>query len=129
MIRSSVDLPQPDGPISDTNSPGSICSSMPCSAVVSSKRFVTSLICTTLMAFSPDGRRVDRSVQTAVRAEPVRPDRDDASAVSCKVLRRATHDELPGQQDHEEEGEAERGGEDVRRPHARGVGTVVEAGV
>ena len=30
MIRSNVDFPQPDGPISDTNSPGSIASSMSC---------------------------------------------------------------------------------------------------
>src|SRR5919204_3214389 len=42
-IRSSVDLPQPEGPISETNSPGSISRSMPVSATVPpSKRFETS---------------------------------------------------------------------------------------
>ena len=41
MIRSSVDLPQPDGPISETNSPGWTSRSMPSSASTSprSKRF------------------------------------------------------------------------------------------
>src|SRR4029079_12352890 len=34
MIRSSVDLPQPDGPISETNSPWAMSSEMPSSAVV-----------------------------------------------------------------------------------------------
>ena len=34
MIRSSVDLPQPDGPISETNSPWAMSRSIPSSAVV-----------------------------------------------------------------------------------------------
>ena len=34
MIRSSVDLPQPDGPISETNSPAAMSRSIPASAVV-----------------------------------------------------------------------------------------------
>ena len=34
MIRRSVDLPQPDGPISDTNSPAAMSRSMPSSAFV-----------------------------------------------------------------------------------------------
>src|ERR1041384_5208093 len=102
MMRSSVDLPQPDGPISDTNSPGSISRSIPCSAVVSSNRFVTSLISTTLMAAASAGRRVDGSVRTA---------RDDASVVSCDVLRRTPHDELLRDEDDQEEGDAERGGD------------------
>src|ERR671920_2401418 len=50
MIRSSVDLPQPDGPISEMNSRSSSSRPMPCSAVTSPKRFVTSLIATTLMS-------------------------------------------------------------------------------
>ena len=33
ITRSNVDLPQPDGPISETNSPGSIARSISCSAV------------------------------------------------------------------------------------------------
>ena len=34
MMRRSVDLPQPDGPISETNSPFSIVRSIPSSAIV-----------------------------------------------------------------------------------------------
>src|SRR5580765_7975282 len=34
MMRRSVDLPQPEGPINETNSPCSICRLMSCSAVV-----------------------------------------------------------------------------------------------
>ena len=34
MTRSSVDLPQPDGPMSETNSPGAMSRSMPLSATV-----------------------------------------------------------------------------------------------
>src|SRR3954447_1983428 len=127
MIRSSVDLPQPDGPISETNSPGSISRSISCSAVVSSKRFVTSLIATTVMAVCPDDRRVDRSVPTAARAEPVRPERDDASVVSREVLRRAPHRELLGEEDDEEERDAERGGDHVRRPEPGRLRRVVLA--
>ena len=48
MIRSSVDLPHPDGPISETNSPSSIVRSMPWSAVVWPNVFETPLISTTL---------------------------------------------------------------------------------
>src|SRR5437763_6699683 len=107
--RSSVDLPHPDGPISDTNSPGSISRSMPCSAVVSPKRCVTSLISTTLMADSPDGRR------------------DDASVVSRHVLRRAADDEPLSDQHDEEERDAERGRDHVRRPEAGRLGRVVLA--
>jgi hypothetical protein len=33
MIRSNVDLPQPEGPIKETNSPGSTSRSIPSSAV------------------------------------------------------------------------------------------------
>src|SRR5215216_4906399 len=77
MIRSSVDFPHPEGPIREMNSPVSIARSIPCRAFVSPNFFVTSLISTTLMAEAPDGRRTDRSVQTAALAEPVRPDGDD----------------------------------------------------
>ncbi len=34
MTRSSVDLPQPDGPMSEMNSPGRMSRSMPLSATV-----------------------------------------------------------------------------------------------
>src|SRR5438105_7020623 len=125
MIRSSVDLPHPDGPISDTNSPGSISRSMPCTAVVSPKRFVTPLISTTLMAEAPDGRRVDWSVQTAVQAEPLRPEGDDASVVSRDVLRRAADDDSLCDQHDEEEGDAERSRDHVRRPQPGRLGRVV----
>ena len=76
MIRSSVDLPQPDGPISETNSPGSIVEVdvLERGDVALRERFVTLSILTT----AADGR-------------------------SCDVLRRAPHDELLATDDDEEE--------------------------
>ena len=62
--RSIVDLPQPDGPISETNSPASIWRSIPCSAVTLpfGNVFVRPLISTTLMRRAParGGRRASR---------------------------------------------------------------------
>ncbi len=54
-MRSSVDLPQPDGPISDTNSPGASARSMSCSAVTlpRGKTFVTFSIRTTDVVAHP----------------------------------------------------------------------------
>src|SRR4051812_19280645 len=128
-IRSNVDFPQPDGPISDTNSRSPISRSIPCSATVCPNRRETPSSCTTLTAESPDGRRIDRSVQTAARAEPARPDADSASAVSYEVLRRPPHDELLGEQDDEEEGDPERGSYHVGRPQTPRLRRVVLAEV
>ena len=82
MIRSSVDLPQPEGPISETNSPGSIARSMSCSATTSprSKRFVSLL------------------------------DLDDLRHATCSGARR--DDELLGEHDDEEERDAEQRGDE-----------------
>ncbi len=41
MMRSAVVLPEPDGPSSTKNSPGSMARSMPCSTVVVPCRFTT----------------------------------------------------------------------------------------
>ena len=51
ITRSSVDFPQPDGPISETNSPASIARSISCSAVTLpfAKVFVSPLSATTVM--------------------------------------------------------------------------------
>src|SRR5256886_5649557 len=43
MIRRRVDFPQPDGPISETNSPGSTSRSIPCSAVTRSEEHTSEL--------------------------------------------------------------------------------------
>ena len=49
MIRSSVDFPHPDGPISEMNSPGAMSRSMSCSAVTPVRKdFVRPWIETTL---------------------------------------------------------------------------------
>src|SRR2546428_10952964 len=50
MIRNNVDLPQPDGPIRETNSRSSIVRSISCNAVVSPNRFVILSIVTTLIS-------------------------------------------------------------------------------
>src|SRR6476469_7198645 len=66
MIRSKVDFPQPDGPMSEMNSPCSTSRSMSWSAVVPPLNcFETPLIETAFMRRVPerDGRRVSRRPQ------------------------------------------------------------------
>src|SRR4051812_46566563 len=48
------------------------------------------------MAARPEGERVDRSFQTAPRAEPAEPERDIASDVSSPVLREEARGVVPG---------------------------------
>src|ERR1700759_715517 len=94
ITRSSVDLPHPDGPISETNSPASSSSSMSWSAVTfpCANVFVTSWMETTLILVAPSSLR------------------------SCDVLRCAVDDELLDPDHDQEEDDPERGRDDVRRP-------------
>src|SRR4051812_21110827 len=104
MIRNNVDLPQPEGPINETNSRSPISSSIPSSAVVVPKRFETPLISTTLIVAS-------------------------AGDSSNQVLRRAAHDQLLGDDDDQEERDSECGGDQVRRPQSTRLRRVVLAEV
>ena len=71
MIRSSVDFPHPDGPISETNSPGAISRSMSCSAVTPvPKTFVRPLIETTLAAALTRGAPARGARRASRRARP-----------------------------------------------------------
>ena len=54
IIRSKVDLPQPDGPTSTTNSPSRIEMSTPWMTLVAPKAFRTSRIATEAIHFLPD---------------------------------------------------------------------------
>src|SRR5439155_18280957 len=107
MIRSSVDLPQPDGPISETNSRSPIASSIPSRAVVPPSNVLpTSLISTTLMPSPPDyatkpvrptglgrlRRRSRHSPQTGI-----------ASDASCDVLGSSPDDDRFDDHDRNEE--------------------------
>jgi hypothetical protein len=60
IMRSSVDLPQPEGPTSTVNEPSAISMSTPCSTSTSPKRFFTPRIDTlpmcTLPVFRPPCR-------------------------------------------------------------------------
>ncbi len=49
MTRSSVDLPQPDGPMSETNSPRRMARSMPDSAVVTTTPSRANVLSTPVM--------------------------------------------------------------------------------
>ena len=64
MSRSRVDLPQPDGPISETNSPGRIARSMPSSALVRPAGRLEDLV---------DAGDRRRPARCAVRARSSRP--------------------------------------------------------
>src|SRR6185369_3104114 len=106
MSRSSVDLPQPDGPMSETNSPGAIERLMSSRAVVRppavSKTLLTPEIATTLVpgcpltSASPEGR-----VRPAAKREQLQ------------------------QPDGDEEGQAEQRGGDHRRPELLRTGDVL----
>ena len=80
MTRSSVDLPQPEGPISEMNSPAPTSRSMSWSAVTPPRGNVL---------VTP--RRETTGVQRA----------------HAQLLRRAAHDELLREHDGEEEADAE----------------------
>ena len=49
IMRSSVDLPQPDGPTSTVNEPSAMSMSTPCRTAVSPKFFLTDWIVTLAM--------------------------------------------------------------------------------
>ncbi len=49
-MRSSVDLPHPDGPTSTVNEPSAMSMSTPCSTAVSPKLFLTDLMVTLAIA-------------------------------------------------------------------------------
>ena len=87
ITRSSVDLPQPDGPISETNSPG--------------RDLQVDVL-----------ERGDIAPRERLRDAL---DRDDRRR-SLRRLRRAPHDELLGDHDDEEEDDPEQRRDDVRRP-------------
>src|SRR5207244_6604924 len=95
MIRSSVDLPQPEGPINETNSPGSTSRSIPSNAVTPALNcFETPLSETALMR-------------------------------SCDVLRRPFENEALQDDDREVDRDAEECADDDRRPEIRRLGRVV----
>src|SRR5215216_1121351 len=106
MSRSRVDLPQPEGPISDTNSPGAIARLMSSSAIVRppelSNVLPTPLTETTaaepcsLISASPD-RRIGPAAQRIQLQQP----------------------------DREEEGEPQQGRREDRRPELLGPGRVL----
>src|SRR5262249_22456522 len=70
IIRSNVDLPQPEGPTRTTNSPSRIEMSTPWMTAVAPKDFRTSRIATDAI-HSSQGRRLGRCVLLCVSA-PVR---------------------------------------------------------
>src|SRR5918994_2193342 len=127
MIRSSVDFPQPDGPIRETNSPSPISRSIPCTATTPPwpNSFETPESVTTLMAVASQSIRVDRSLQTDARAKPARLEAGTASGASCHVLRRSADDDPLDQDDDQEERDPEQRRDQVRRPQDRRRGRVV----
>src|SRR4029453_8573002 len=89
--RPRVDFPQPDSPTSPSVSPVPISNETP-STARTGPRFVpyqtlrSSTVRTVLTGEPAQFPPVDRSLQTAPRAEPVRPERDIASEVSYTDL-------------------------------------------
>ena len=53
IMRSSVDLPQPEGPTSTVNEPSAMSMSTPCRMAVSPKFFLTAWIVTLAMCARP----------------------------------------------------------------------------
>src|SRR4029450_2019500 len=89
--RPSVDLPQPDSPTSPSVSPVPISNETPSTArtgprLVPYQTLRSSTVRTALTAEPAQFPPVDRSLETAARAEPVRPERDIASDVSYADL-------------------------------------------
>src|SRR6188472_2113520 len=141
MIRSSVDLPQPEGPISETNSPSAISRSIPCSAVVWPNSFVKPAILTTLIRGSPGrgARRASRRARSRGRTRCPEPSRlrrvvlaevDDLRAEAVRNRRRefadqCAHDAYRGAHLERREDVRKRGREPQlpeNPPVARGVG-------
>ncbi len=56
-MRSSVDLPQPDGPTSTVNEPSAMSMSTPCSTAVSPKLFRTDWMVTLAMEWVGSAQR------------------------------------------------------------------------
>ena len=70
-MRSSVDLPQPDGPTSTVNEPSAMSMSTPCSTAVSPKFFLTAWIVTLAIGVSQARRSPRRrSIGNAARRSP-----------------------------------------------------------
>ena len=72
-MRSSVDLPQPDGPTSTVNEPSAMSMSTPCRTAVSPKFFLTDWIVTLAMCDRVKrgcNARAARSIGNARRAPP-----------------------------------------------------------
>ena len=110
MTRSSVDLPQPDGPMSETNSPGAMSRSMPLSATVSRPPSrVVNTLSTPRIRTTAAGVRPGRPAPAGHASTPGRPRR-------TMHLRDA---------DHEEEHDPEHAGDEDRRPQLLGPGDVV----
>src|SRR6476659_2235854 len=113
MIRSSVDLPQPDGPISETNSPWAMSSEMPSSAVVA--------------GWSPRANTLSTPARWTTGWSVMR-----AGLLGRRVgwsggLRRAAvaEDEPLGGDDQQEEQNPDEGRAADRRPELLGTGDVV----
>ena len=68
IMRSSVDLPQPEGPTSTVNEPSGMSMSTPCSTSTSPKRFFTDRIVTLAMRHDPSTARVHRQTPRTIRA-------------------------------------------------------------
>ena len=79
IMRSRVDLPQPDGPTSTTNSPSSIRTSTPWMTSIAPNAFLTSRIATDAMRSSRSVARpfADALARAPVGFSPVRPLRRD----------------------------------------------------
>src|SRR5919109_216069 len=115
MTRSSVDFPQPDGPMSDTNSPRAMSRSMPDKAVVTTTPSRANVFST------PDRR-------TTVVGAPVDPASVMRSLARSSALhdrRAAAQDDDLGEADHAEEDDADQRRDEDRRPQLLGPGDVV----
>ena len=68
-MRSSVDLPQPEGPTSTVNAPSAMSMSTPCSTCVVPKYFVTPRIATrAITGLSPPGAGLIRTLRLSCAA-------------------------------------------------------------
>src|SRR5262249_31114540 len=116
MIRRSVDFPQPDGPIRETNSRGATSRSMSSSAVTPVRNdFVSPWIETT---FAPGSLE---PAPAPTEPAPALTGRLGRAQGSCDVHRRAMEQEALGERDEPEEDEPERGADEVGRPERGGL--------
>src|SRR6478672_8653288 len=113
MIRSSVDLPQPDGPISETNSPRAMSSEIPSSAVVT--------------GWSPRANTLSTPARWTTGWSVMRAGLLGRRLGRSGGLRRAAiaEDEPLGDDDQHEEHDAEQGRAADRRPELLRAGDVV----